>query len=68
LDGTEKSLKNTLLVLIFYAHASDLHINIEKIKVIWFGSIKGSFIEFQKGENLTWEKETLTVLGIKYLI
>jgi hypothetical protein len=66
LDGTEKSLKNTLLVLKFYANASGLHINIEKTKVIWFGSMKGSNIEFQIGENLTWEKETFTVLGIKY--
>jgi hypothetical protein len=29
-DGTEKSLKNTLLVLKFYANASGLRINIEK--------------------------------------
>jgi hypothetical protein len=44
-DGTEKSLKNALLVLKFYANASELRINIEKkTKVFWFGSMKGSDI------------------------
>lgn len=38
----------------------------QKKKVIWFGGMKGSNIEFQIGENLTWGKETFTVLGMKY--
>jgi hypothetical protein len=66
LDGTEKSLKNALLVLQLYANASGLRINVEKTKVIWFGSMKGSDIKFQTEENISWENEKFNVLGIKY--
>ena len=66
LNASEHSLKHTLLVLKFYAKASGLHVNIEKTKVVWFGSMKGSNLEFVKEEKLCWEKGTFNVLGIRF--
>ena len=66
LDGTEKSLKTSLRVLKFYAEASGLHVNMEKTKVIWFGSNKGLEQTLCEQYNLCWEKGNFTVLGIKF--
>ena len=66
LNGAEQSLKETLLVLKFYARASGLHISIEKTKVVWFGSMKGSNTEFLIDEKPCWENGNFKVLGIKY--
>ena len=66
LDASENSLKHALIVLKFYANASGLHINIEKTKVVWFGSMKGNNLELLQEEHLCWEKGTFNVLGIKF--
>ena len=66
LDATEKSLRYALLVLKFYAKASGLHINIEKTRVIWFGSMKGSNLKLCNELNLSWDQGPFTVLGIKF--
>ena len=66
LDASESSLKHALLVLKFYANASGLHVNIEKTKVVWFGSMKGNNLELLQEENLCWEKGIFNVLGIKF--
>ena len=42
LDGTTESLHSTMKVLKFYGSISGLHINVDKTKVIWFGSRKNS--------------------------
>ena len=66
LDGSEKSLLYTLKVLKFYADASGLRINMEKTKVIWFGSKRGSNDKIYTEENLCWEKNNFTLLGVKF--
>ena len=66
LDGTDKSLKHALLVLKFYAKASGLHINVEKTRVVWFGSMKGSNLKLCKETNLSWDQGIFTVLGVKF--
>ena len=66
LDATEKSLKYALLVLKFYANASGLHINVEKTRVIWFGSMKGSNLKLCEDTNLSWDQGIFTVLGVKF--
>ena len=38
LDGSPKSLNNTLLILEYYANISGLKLNYAKTKVIWIGS------------------------------
>lgn len=66
LDGTTKSLKNTMLTLKFYAGFSGLNINAEKTKVIWFGSQRNSNTILCPEYNLAWNDEIFTVLGVKF--
>ena len=66
LEASERTLENTLQVLKFYAEASGLHVNLEKTKVIWFGSQKGSEIKLCRDWNLCWEKGIFTLLGVKF--
>ena len=66
LNATKQSLENALQTLEFYADASGLHINIEKTKVIWFGSKKTSEETFFDERNLCWEKGAFKVLGINF--
>ena len=70
LDGSEKSLHTCLLVLKNYGDASGLFINIEKTKVVWFGSKKGSIEQLCRNSNLCWLKDTecFTLLGIKFCL
>ena len=50
-DGSEKSLENSILVLKVYAKVSGLECNIEKTRVVWFGSKKGSTDELCKNKK-----------------
>ena len=68
LDATEISLENTLSVLKFYADASGLRVNMEKTRVIWFGSMKGSQTKFCQNWNLSWDQGQFTLLGVKFSI
>ena len=66
LDGSEKSLKYTLNILKFYANASSLHVNVEKTRVIWLGSKKGSNEKLCTETNLNWEQGNFTALGVTF--
>lgn len=66
LDGTKTSLENCLNVLKLYANASGLCINIDKTKVVWIGSKKGSNEKFCERYSLHWEKDEFSVLGVKF--
>ena len=68
LEPTEICLKNTLMVLKFYAKASGLYINYEKTRLIWFGSMRGSTRTLNVGNNfnLNWDQGEFTLLGIKF--
>ena len=66
LDPTEENLRNTLIVLKFYARASGLCINFEKTRVIWFGSLKGSTETLCSNFNLSWDQGPFTFLGVKF--
>ena len=44
LDGSEVSLRHSLLTLKLYASFSGLNINMDKTKVVWIGSMKGSYL------------------------
>lgn len=68
LDGSERSLRHSLLTLKLYASFSGLNINVEKTKVVWIGSMKGSNQKLCEEHDLCWEKETFTVLGVKFSI
>ena len=64
LDGTEQSLRETMLLLKFYANMSGLHININKTKAFWIGSNKNR--PFPICQDLNWEFETFNLLGITF--
>ena len=68
LDATERSLNATLKVLKFYADASGLRVNMDKTKVVWFGSMKNSKQKLCLDENLSWEEGVFTLLGVKFTI
>ena len=66
LDGSRESLENCIRILKLYADASGLCVNIDKTKVIWIGSRKGSKLKFCEHVNLQWEMNEFTVLGVKF--
>ena len=66
LDGSEKSLVYSLTVLKLYASISGLRMYTDKTKVVWFGSRRGGEIINRQNENLCWEDQTFTILGIKF--
>ena len=66
LDPTEKNLRNTLIILKFYARASGLCIKFEKTRVIWFGNLKGHTSTLCLNYNLSWDQGPFTFLGIKF--
>jgi hypothetical protein len=68
LDGTEKSLYNSLKVLKFYAEISGLHVNVDKTKAIWIGSMKGSENKLCHDIHLQWERDQFRLLGIQFSI
>ena len=66
LDGTPRSLCQSMLTLKFYAKISGLNINIDKTKVIWIGSKIHCDEIICPEYDLTWEKNVFTILGIKF--
>ena len=66
LDGSSESLQHTMIVLKFYARISGLNINMDKTKVIWFGSRKNSQMLICPEYNLQWENAHFIVLGVKF--
>lgn len=67
-DVSERSLRHSLLTLKLSASFSGLNINVEKTRIVWIGSIKGSNRKFCEQYDLCWEKETFSVLGVKFSI
>ena len=53
-------------ILKLYASASGLCLNIDKTKVVWIGSKKGSEEKFCDKYNLHWEINEFIVLGVKF--
>ena len=68
LDGSEESLKTCLSILKFYADTSGLHINMEKNRVIWIGSRKGSQEQLCTETKLNWDQNIFTVISIIFSI
>ena len=64
LDGTEKSLKNSLLTLRDFGRISGLEINYDKTKAIWFGSKINCKMKICTDWDLDWSNENFKFLGI----
>ena len=66
LEATEKALKTALNLISYYAKFSGLSMNIDKTRVIWIGSMKGSGMKLCEDINLNWSQDNFTVLGITF--
>ena len=66
LDGSEKSLQESLLELDWFAKISGLNINFTKTQVIWFGSKKYSTDTLCPNRNLSWGETSFKLLGINF--
>lgn len=64
LDGTEKSLQETLRVLDNFYLISGLKINIEKTKAIWIGSLSNSDQRVCRNYQLDWTQGPFKILGV----
>lgn len=64
LDGSENSLKHSLLTLKFYAKLSGLGVNVDKTSVIWIGSMRNSNRILCKDYNLNWVTDKFSLLGV----
>lgn len=66
LDGTERSLRNTISVLKFYANISGLQINIDKTKAIWIGAYRNRQDSICQDLGINFEFDDFNLLGVKF--
>ena len=66
LDGSERSFKETIETLQFFASFSGLNINLDKTQVIWIGSSKNSEIRYLPNLKLKWNPSVFKALGISF--
>jgi hypothetical protein len=68
LDGSERSLIESIKILDTYAEISGLQINYDKTQIIWIGSRKNSPIRYLRDKNFCWDPGIFKVLGIKFSV
>ena len=66
LNGSEKSLNETLISLNKYAAASGLKVSASKTRAVWIGSQKFSGETFNHRLKLDWIQNDFDILGIKF--
>lgn len=66
LDGSEKSLNESIKTLNTYANMSGLKVNDSKTRAVWIGSKKFSGETFNHRLKLDWTQNDFTNLGIKF--
>ena len=66
LDGSEKSLNESLKELNKFAAASGLKVNASKTRAVWIGSMKFSGETFNHRLKLDWTQNDFVILGIKF--
>ena len=66
LDGTEKSLTETLNTLEHFSYQSGLKINFDKTNIVWLGSRKFSSYSIKTKFKLKWETVSFKMLGINF--
>ena len=68
LDGSEISLKESIVELNKFAKISGLKLNIDKTQVIWIGSKIYCSDTFLPELNLQWGRDKFTLLGIDFSV
>ena len=66
LDGSERSLRETLNVLNQFYSMSGLKINVEKTRAIWIGILSNSVTGLCRAFNLDWNQGPFRVLGVNF--
>ena len=66
LDGTERSLQETLSILNMFYNMSGLKINIEKPRAIWIGALSNSETQMCRNQRLDWSQGPFKVLGVTF--
>ena len=64
LDGTEKSLKETLNISKTFYIMSGIKINVGKTRAIWIGSLSNSNRQLCKEYKLDWSQGPFKILGV----
>ena len=68
LDGTERSLRETLNILNLFYSMSGLKINIEKTRAIWIGALSHSNEQLCKDNKLDWSQGAFKILGVNFSV
>ena len=68
LDGKESSLREALNTLHQFYLLSGLKMNVEKTKLIWFGSMEGSKRKLCQDRSLDWDVTEFTILGVNFVV
>ena len=66
LDGTERSLNQTLEELSRFSKISGLNINFDKTQLVWIGSEKFSTRSIKTKWNFSWGSNQFNLLGILF--
>ena len=66
LDGTERSLNQTLEELSRFSKISGLNINFDKTQLVWIGSEKFSTRSIKTKWKLSWGNKQFKILGILF--
>ena len=66
LDGSQKSLRNTLEMLYTFYNMSGLKINIENTKAIWIGVLSNSERKMYGDFQLDWTQGPFKILGVNF--
>ena len=67
LDGSESSLRESILVLNHFHVHSGLKINLDKTQAIWLGKLKKRTYAICKDLNLSWDSQ-FQLLGINFSV
>ena len=66
IDGSERSLKNSLELLDQFSKFSGLKPNLQKTHCVWIGSMKFSDRKLCSEYNLSWKRDSFSMLGIDF--
>ena len=64
LDGTEESVRASLLLIEAFGNISGLRLNNEKTEALWIGSKRNCNLKLSPEKNFKWKKGKVKELGL----
>ena len=64
LDGTEESVRASLLLIEAFGNISGLRLNNEKTELLWIGSKRNCNLKLCPEKNFKWQKGKVKALGV----